>query len=84
MRASHSLLAWVHVFAFLVLPSLSVAQTNTVPVPLDSFKKLQGTWSIQSGGKTLNIQGHHSHRTVWTRAFGFCDGRRSTDHDPLL
>jgi len=73
MRASHSLLAWVHVFAFVVLPSLSVAQTNTVPAPLDSFKKLQGTWSIQSGGKTLNIQVTYqlaSKDTIVTEQFG--------------
>jgi len=56
MRASQSLLGWIQIFAFAVVPSVSVAQTNTVPSPLDSFKKLEGTWSIQTGGKTLDIQ----------------------------
>jgi len=56
MRGSQSLLGWVQVFAFVVVPLVSAAQTNTVASPLDPFKKLQGTWSVQSGGKTLNIQ----------------------------
>jgi hypothetical protein len=36
--------------------AVSVARAATVPSPLDAFKKLQGTWAIQSDGKTLSIQ----------------------------
>jgi hypothetical protein len=73
MGANHILLALVRVFAFVVVPSLSVAQTNTVHSPLDSFKKLEGTWSIQTGGKTLNIQVTYqlaSKGTIVTEQFG--------------
>ena len=73
MRASQSLLGWIQVFALAVFPSVSVAQTNTVPSPLDSFKKLEGTWSIQTGGKTLNIQVTYqlaSNGSIVTEQFG--------------
>jgi len=73
MHASRSLLSWLQVFAFAVVPSVSVAQNNTVPSPLDSFKKLEGTWSIQTGGKTLNIQMTYqlaSKGTIVTEQFG--------------
>jgi hypothetical protein len=66
-------IGWVQVFAFAVVPSLSVAQTNTVGLALASFKKLQGTWSIQTGGKTLNIQVTYqlaSKDTIVTEQFG--------------
>ena len=73
MRASQSLLGWIQVFALAVVPSVSVAQTNTLPSPLDSFKKLEGAWSIQTGGKTLNIQVTYqlaSKGTIVTEQFG--------------
>ena len=73
MRACQSLLGWIQVFAFAFVSSVSIAQTNTVPSPLDSFKKLEGTWSIQTGGKTLNIQVTYqlaSKDTIVTEQFG--------------
>jgi hypothetical protein len=73
MSGSQSLLGWAQIFAFVVVPSVAAAQSNPVPSPLDSFKKLQGTWSIQSGGKTLNIQVTYqlaSKDTIVTEQFG--------------
>jgi hypothetical protein len=73
MRLTQTLLSWVQVLAFAVVPSLSGAQSNAVGLPLDSFKKLQGTWSIQTGGRTLNIQVTYqlaSKDTVVTEQFG--------------
>ena len=73
MRATQSLLGWIQVFAFAIVPSVSVAQTNTVPSPLDAFKKLEGPWTIQSGSKTLNIQMTYqlaSNGTIVTEQFG--------------
>ena len=73
MRASQSLLCCVQIIALVVVPSVWTAQTNTVPSPLDAFKKLQGTWSIETGGKTLNIQATYqlaSKDTIVTEQFG--------------
>jgi len=47
--------------------------TNTAHSPLDSFRKLEGTWSIQADGKTLDIQVNYqvaSKGTIVTEQFG--------------
>lgn len=50
MFASYRFLAWVPSFVFGLALFVSAARGGTVASPLDSLKKLQGTWSIQSDG----------------------------------
>lgn len=58
---------------FVVLLGVSVARGGAAPSPLDSFKKLQGTWSIRSAGKALEMQMSYqlaSKDSIVTEQFG--------------
>ena len=73
MFASYRFLAWVPSFVFGLALFVSAARGGTVAPPLDSLKKLQGTWSIQSDGKALRIQMTYllaSNDTIVTEQFG--------------
>lgn len=56
MLASFRRLGWTPLFLLAATLVVTAAPGNTALSPLESFKRLQGTWSIQSDGKALNIQ----------------------------
>ena len=73
MFAIYRLLAWVPSFMFGFALFVSAARGGTVSSPLDSLKKLQGTWSIRSDGKALKTQMTYllaSNDTIVTEQFG--------------
>jgi hypothetical protein len=71
--ASYRFLAWVPPFMLGLALFVSAARGGTVPSPLDSLKKLQGSWSIQSDGKALKIRMTNllaSNDSIVTEQFG--------------
>ena len=70
MLGNNRFLGWIPLLGALVV---SAARGSAAPSPLDSFKQLQGTWSIRSDGKALNIQMTYqlaSKDTIVTEQFG--------------